>query len=87
MQKGDNHRHLAANEPTYLLFQFMVEFEGDHPPKGAGNTAKTLIDTPYWNVLPKQYEDRTTILYVEPGMSGPVYANAPDQSIWPSEAQ
>ena len=82
---GENHRSEASDAPHYLLFQYMYEYEGDHLPKGSGNE-RTVLNRPYSNVLPAQYENVTTILYVEEGMSGAVYAEAPAKSLWPGEA-
>lgn len=83
---GMNHAQEGQDGQSYLLFQFMYEYEGDHLPKGQSDE-RTVLDKPYSNVLPKQYKDVTTILFVEEGMSGPIYVDAPEQSQWPKEAQ
>lgn len=81
-----NHQHEPSNSPTYLLLQFMFEYEGNHPPKGVSHE-RTPLGFPYANILPKQFQDVTIILYVAPEVNGPVFIDAPGQHLWPKDAQ
>jgi len=83
---GDNHKRKNAESPSHLLLQYMYECEGSHFPIGWGNE-RTVLNMPYGNILPKQYENIITILFVDEGVSGPVFVNAPEQNRWPEEAQ
>lgn len=83
---GQNHLHISADAFNYILFQFMVEHEGSHGAKGDGDV-RTPTGGSYANILPEQLKDKTTILYVEEGMDGAVFIDAPEKSEWPAEAQ
>ena len=82
---GENHRTEKSNSNMYLLFQYMYEYEGDHLPKGSGNEW-TPLNRPYSNVLPEEYKDVTTVLFVEDGMSGARFVRSPAKNIWPALA-
>jgi hypothetical protein len=70
---------MTKSDASELWLQYIYPYEGDHLPKANGPQ--------YSNVLPKEYEDITTILYVKKGVEKPKFEKSPPQSEWPKESR
>ena len=83
----DRNTYYSPYDKSYVLLLWMYPHEDDAIPVGINSAARTRLGVRFFNVLPKQYEDRIRILYLDEGMADPIFIEAPEKHLWPEEVQ
>ncbi len=81
-----NH-HRKALQDSFLLMQYMYEWEGNHLPVAWSNDVETAKGYPFLNGIAEDVSDTVQILYLEEGYPGLVFVDSPPIDVWPKEAQ
>lgn len=82
---SQNRKYREKTDPTYLVLQYMYPCEGSHKPI-AQNT-NLILQGPLSNILSREIELTTTVLFLEEPQYAPIFVDAPSKDLWPAEAQ